>query len=616
MFIKEVKKKHSPKGNTFYQYNLVQAMRVEGKVKQRNVLYLGSDPLLRDTSKRKEVLSILKSKIFKHPSLFPEDATKEVLDLATRLHEKFLVKYGNHTEDMPSIPSPEHSTNYHRVDVDSIESRDVRSFGAENLCCQVMDKLQLRKIFNSLGFSKDQINKAKIAIASRAIFATSDYNTSQLLSTNSSLNECLGYEPIVSHKQLYAISDQLYKFKETIDKQLYKRISNMFNLEDRLVIFDLSNTYFETSKSGNSLTKFSGNSKEKRTDCPVVVFSGVINKEGFIRHSSIYEGNTPDAKTLEQMLGKLEKYSDSRKNKTVVIDAGIATEKNLEIIKAKGYDYVCVSRKRLKDYQIDHSKMVTKQTSRGKQKVELNIFSPEGYSDTWMYVQSEQKQKKETSMRDKLCQRFEQDLEYIQAGFTKKRGTKAVDKVWERIGRAKEKHKRVSAQYVLKLGEVDGKATMLTWERKPDPVKQDKERGVYFIRTSYQSTDESDLWDIYNTIREVEATFRCLKSDLNIRPVHHQNDSRIESHIYLTILAYQLVNTIRFMLKREGLNHSWRRIIQLMSTQVIQTLEVPTDTKRMYIRKTSHPIKEVSEIYRATNCKQIISQKKKYVVYH
>lgn len=616
MFIKEVKKRHSPKGKTFYQYNLVQSMRVGGKVRQRNILYLGSDALLTDKSKRKEVLNILKSKIFKRPSLFPEDTTTEVAALAIRLYEKYLLKYGNHAEGIPSIPTPEHSANYHRVDVDSIESRDVRSFGAENLCCQVMDKLGLRKIFNSLGFSKDQTYKAMIAIGSRAIFATSDYNTSQLLSTNSSLNECIGYQPLVSHKQFYAISDQLYKFKDVIDKQLYERVSNMFNLEDRLVIFDLSNTYFETSKSGNSLTKFSGNSKEKRTDCPVVVFSGVINKEGFIRHSSIYEGNTPDANTLEQMLEKLEKYSDLRKKKTVVIDAGIASEKNLEMIKAKGYDYVCVSRKRIKDYQIEHPKMITKQTSRGKQKVQLSIFTPEGYSDTWMYVQSEQKRKKETSMRDKLCQRFEQDLEDIQTGFAKKRGTKAVDKVWERIGRAKEKHKRISSQYILKLSEKDGKATKLNWERKANPIKQDKEKGVYFIRTSYQSTSESDLWEIYNAIREVEATFRCLKSDLNIRPVHHQNDSRIESHIYLTILAYQLVNTIRFMLKSAKLHHSWQTILQIMSTQVIQTLELPTDTKRMYIRKASHPINEVSEIYRATGCKQIIPQKMKYVVYH
>ena len=141
-------------------------------------------------------------------------------------------------------------------------------------------------------------------------------------------------------------------------------------------------------------------------------------------------------------------------------------------------------------------------------------------------------------------------------------------------------------------------------------------RGVYFIRTNHKTTSESNLWDIYNTIREVEATFRGLKSDLNIRPVHHQNDSRIDAHLYLTILAYQLVNTIRHMLKNKGISHDWRNIVRIMSTQKIQNIKIPTDKKVIYLRKPSRPINEVQQIYNATSCENTQKPIKKYVVYH
>ena len=121
---------------------------------------------------------------------------------------------------------------------------------------------------------------------------------------------------------------------------------------------------------------------------------------------------------------------------------------------------------------------------------------------------------------------------------------------------------------------------------------------------------------IYNTIREVEATFRCLKSDLNLRPVHHQKDERIESHIYLTILAYQLVNTIRYMLKQSGIHYDWNNIRRIMNTRILATIELPTETKRIQIRKPSAAARQVQEIYKATGCTETQKPIKKSVVYH
>lgn len=622
MYIRAVKKQRSKTSKVFYQYTLAQTIRVDGKVKQRAILYLGSDPLLENKTNRSIVLELLKAKIHGNTELFSEQVTDgntpaALISLADELYEKYLIKYGEtSSKNEASIPPAPNRAEYHNIDIKSLEVKDVKSFGAEHLCKQVLDKLQLRECFSSLGITEKQSNKALLSIAARAIFSSSEHKTAQILQANSGLQECFGIEQAITHKQLYAVTDTLFAHKEKIDAFLYKRISTLFDLEDKLVIFDISNTYFEGRKAGSSLAKH-GRSKEKRSDCPLVVFTGVINAEGFIRHSRIYEGNKADTTTLNDMIEDLENYSPADVKQTIVIDAGIATDENLETITAKGYKYVCVSRKRLKEYPADPQKpTITQLTDRDKNKVELRVFKPKEHTDTWMYVQSEAKQAKETSMDERLKKRFEEELENIKTALHKKGGTKKVNKVWERIGRSKEKNKHVSSKYTIDLTEQNGLATALTWSLKKSKAGNDKTKGVYFIRTNIDRPKEKELWNIYNTIRDVESTFRCLKSDLNIRPVHHQNDTRVEAHIYQTILAYQLVNTIRHMLKGKGIHRDWTNVVRIMNTQTIQTLELPTDKKEIHLRKPSKPIKEVQEIYDATNCTETQTAVKKYVVYH
>ncbi len=624
MFIREVKKQRSKSSQVFYQYNLVQAARVDGKVKQRVILYLGSDKEMKDSNNRNIVLRVLKAKIFRQPGLFPNDIPQDLKKLALSYYEKYLIKYGEQPTDEVSLPPQPDKAEFHNIDICGLEVGDVKSFGAEHLCRQILDKLKLEACFRSLGMTREQARKALIAIAARAIFSSSEHKTAQILNMNSELAACYGEDNPFTHKQLYQIGDQVFEHKEKIDQFLYQRITHMFDLQDKLVIFDISNTYFETNKAGSELARY-GRSKEKRNDCPVVVFTGVINAQGFIRHSRIYEGSRADTNTLEDMIADLESHSGSanpngslREKKTIVMDAGIATEDNLELIRGKGYDYVCVSRKRIKDYPLNEEGKVVRLTDRGKQQVELSVFHRPagGQPDTWMYVQSETKRNKEQSMNKKLSDRFEEDLQNIRDAFDKKGGTKQIEKVWERIGRIKQKHSRVSGRYQISLSQKQGKATGMTWKRKPHPVKEDKEKGVYFIRTSYESPSEGELWDIYNTIREVESTFRCLKTDLQMRPVYHQKDDRIEAHLYLTLLAYQLVNTIRHLLRQKGIFHDWRNILRIMSTQTIQTLEMPTDKKNIHLRKPAKPIQEVQQIYKATGCSDTQKPTKKYVVYH
>lgn len=619
MFIRQVKKQNTKSGKTFFQYQLAQASRIEGKVKQQSILYLGSETLLADAENRKMLLDILQARIFGQSTLFTEDYPKSIHELADRYYEKFRIKYKDiNIEEAVSIPPVKDKAQLETIDVNSIGIEDSRTFGGEHLCSQILEKLDFADFLDSLGFQQKENKLAHISIIGRALFFSSEYKTAQYLRDNSELKRMFGFEnesEQVSHYSLYKITDRLYDKKEQIDKFLYQKLTGMFNIKDSLVIYDLSNTYFEGRKADSTLARY-GRSKEKRNDCKQVVFTGVINAQGFIRYSRVYEGNTQDVTTLEDMITDLKAHSDTISDKVVVMDAGFASEKNLQYLTEQNLKYVCVSRKQIADYHIDPDSPVYTVKDKRDNPIELQTFEPVGFSDTWMYVQSDQKRIKEQSMTDKISTRFEEELGSLSNGLDKKGTTKKVDKVWERIGRLKERYRMVSGKYNIDIEAKNGIATKVTWQQKKSKKTGTTDHGVYFIRTNIEKSNESQLWDVYNTVREVEATFRVLKTDLLLRPIHHQKDERAESHIYLAMLAYQLVNTIRYMLKENGITYDWRNIVRIMNTQTIQSVVFNNETKKWSVRKPSKPINEVLAIYQATNTRSMVPDRKKYVVYH
>ena len=150
----------------------------------------------------------------------------------------------------------------------------------------------------------------------------------------------------------------------------------------------------------------------------------------------------------------------------------------------------------------------------------------------------------------------------------------------------------------------------MAWKRAVPASR--KEEGVYFLRTSEKDINEVTFWNIYNTIREIEASFRILKTDLEIRPVFHKTDENTMAHLFLAVLAYQLVSTIRYRLKAKGIHHDWSHIVRIMNTQKAATVTMQDkNDRKIYIRKCSKPEtkasvyfnKEVSEIYDALGYK-------------
>jgi len=520
------------------------------------------------------------------------------------------------------------------IDINSIRNKDVREVGAEWLSYQSMAQLQISTFLERQGWDLNDIQLAQSHIISRAVYPASELETTRWIKENSSVCEITGFDmETLTKDKLYRISKKLYSEKEQLEEHLSIRTNELFDIEDKIVLYDLTNTYFEGRKLGSSLAQF-GRSKEKRNDAKLVVLALVVNPEGFIKYSSILEGNMADSKTLEAMINKLRvKTSVSAKKALVVIDAGIASEENLAMIKAKGYDYLCVSRSNLKSYKTEAGVATVTVTDNRKQKIDLYRVKSGRNTDYYLKVESQAKEAKERSMNQQFRKRFEAGLQIITSSLTKKGGVKQESKVHERIGRLKQKYPSIHNYFDIEVETKEVAASK--GKKKKSQVVQEKMRivadikwaikkdvdinarsGVYFLRTSLESDTEKMVWQFYNTIREIEATFRILKTDLDLRPIYHKKDDSTIAHLHLGLLAYWVVNTIRHQLKKEGIHSGWREIIRTMNTQkTVTTLAQNIHDEVIMIRRCSEPNPQVRKIYDALKYKYAPFKKKKSVVH-
>ncbi|HKK12037.1 MAG TPA: IS1634 family transposase [Flavobacteriaceae bacterium] len=504
------------------------------------------------------------------------------------------------------------------VDADTLRHSNVREIGTEWMCHNSWDKLQLTELLLKYSFNDDEAKLAATQVISRASYPASELKTTSWIKENSAVCELTGYDiKKLTKDKLYQSALHLYEVKDALEKHLSNRTNELFDLEDKIILYDLTNTYFEGEKRRSKLAKY-GRSKEKRSDAKLVVLALVVNVEGFIKYSSILEGNITDNKTLAAMIEKLSKHT-CNPNAVVVLDAGIATEDNLKLITEKGYQYLCVSRSRLKDYQRVPGRLTVLMDTKARKTIRLKQVATEKNTDYYLEVKSPDKAAKEAGMKNLFEKRFEEQLQKIHAAIHRKGGIKKSDKVHQRIGRAKEKYPSVSQYYNIEVSgdEKTNLAKEMTWKKAPAKY-QDKieSMGIYFLRTNMKVTDEVVVWDIYNTIREIENAFRTLKTDLDLRPIYHKNDNATMAHLHLGILAYWLVNTIRYQLKNQNINSCWSEIVRIGNSQkMITTSGTNTFGKIIVTRKCSEPDEKLKRIYDILQNKYKPFTKRKSVVH-
>lgn len=599
MFVKLIPKKDKNTGKVYHYHRLCESYRLGDSVRHRTILSMGLLDDLKEPHQFKQLADRIEQLIKGSTGLF-ECGDPIVERLAHNFYREIIDKK---LIDRPTLVQKPEDPALYTVDINSLELENAMETGSEWMCLQALRQLEMDRCLKECGFNPKDIPLTLAHMISRAVYPASEHGTVQWMQDNSSVCELMGVNPAeVTHHHLYRISRLLSQNKDIIESWLSKKTSNLFALRDKIILYDLTNTYFEGRKQASKLAAF-GKSKEKRSDARLITLALVVNVEGFVKHSQVFRGNMSDPESLQTTIRGLSQYAQQGQSPLIVIDAGIASDENLLLLRNKGFDYLCVSRSRLKDYTAakEGSNPVVI-TDKRKSKIELLLIKQEGSEDNFLYVRSERKAHKEVSLHQNFTSHFEQGLEQILLGITKKGGTKKLVKVWERIGRLKEKYSSAHRFYQIEVESNKDKATNLVWQKIVPPAR--KNEGVYFLRTSLKKIDENTFWMIYNTIREIESSFRTLKTDLLIRPVFHKTDENTIAHLNLAVLAYQLVNTIRFQLKAKGINHDWSHLVRIMNTQKAVTVTMlDKQSRKIYIRKCTKPEPKVSQIYNALGYK-------------
>lgn len=591
MYIRRTKTRSTSQGESYYSHRLVRSERIGDKVRQRTLLNLGrhfeiAQPYWPELCARLDQL------LGGQSDLIPIELSDEVEQEAQRIYARLVVGEAEHSTDAKKRSS---DPDYQSIDVTSLELIQPRNVGVEQTALWAMEQLRFPHMLKEIGLTQSQQAAALGLVIGRMAAPGSELATHRWLQQRSALGELISHDfTQMSHQLLYTTSDRLMKQREVIEKALFNQVSDLFGLSCTVTLYDLTNTYFEGSASSNPKAQ-RGHSKEKRSDCPLLTLGLMLDGSGFVQRSEIFAGNTFEGKTLQGMLQAL----NAPKGALVVLDRGIATEKNLAWMRESEYRYLVVNRGR--DREFDDQGAIEIETA-SNEKIQLKKVYSEDQQEVRLYCRSEQRIKKEEAIAQRFMERFEGELEKLSQGLSRPRTTKRIDKLWERIGRLKEKSHGIGQHYQIELIPDDSgeKAKAIRWQRKPIEGTLVTHPGIYSLRSNETDWDEERMWRTYIMLTDLEAVFRSLKSELGMRPIFHHKEERSDGHLFITVLAYQVVQFIRCHLRKHNINDSWSCLREILNGQQRITATFRRkDNRTLHVRKATNAEPAQLRIYNA-----------------
>jgi transposase len=589
MFIRKTRKIDPKNKKPYFVYQLVESVRTARGPRQRILLSLGSELGIADTD-----LKLLANRIEEiftgSPSLL--SYSEEIEKAAQHYSSQLVHRLSN------IVSSEVKKSEYQSIDIHTIEQQEPRTVGAEHLLLHFCSQLHLQQKLRDLGFSQKEIALSLGTIIARAVFPKSERATYEWLKVSSGLGELINFDfnkTTLDH--LYKISDLLLQHKEELEKHLESAQQTVHGYKSTMILYDLTNTYMEGQAKSNPKAKH-GVSKEKRTDCPLVTLGLVINEHGFVTRSSFLAGNVSEAGTLQEAIAKLHHFDDLFKP-TIILDAGIASEDNLKWLREHKYHYVVSARQNAPSMELE-SPLVSVGAS-DKPEVKAALIKSDNIEEKWLYCESEAKRIVASQIKEVFQKRFERELTKMQEGLLKPKGRKKYPKILERIGRLREKYSRVSGCYEIFVEpSSDGlTATSINWKVREEKLEE-KLNGYYFLRTNLVQLAPQALWSLYDSIRTIEDSFRFMKSSLGMRPVHHQKEHRVDGHLWITILAYHLIQSCLYQLCQQGLSYLWETVRNWMLGRVRVTMRAETEEGKIIYHRSTTKAEEIQrKIYQA-----------------
>ena len=514
----------------------------------------------------------------------------------------------------------------------STTQSDVKNIWNEIICNNIYNELEMDDIFNDCGFTKRQTEVMRMLILWRTIDPKSELWTIDWAQNFSWLSELawINYTNLWT-KTVYSLLKKVEKNQSKIEKHLENKESTMFP-EDRIILYDLTNVYFEWKWLWNDYAQY-WRSKEKRSDCVLMWLWLIINQNGFVKTSKVFKWNQWEPITFKDMVKSMEEKQANSLNEpnnltltksTVIMDAWIATEENIQFLKDNNYTYVVVKKWTNVEWTQLWDYTLTKQFFNENWKIlnEIEIRRNKTEKELFLECKSKKKNDKETSIMSKLEWLMNDRLKSLSDSIEKwtiNNEATINKKLWV----IQWKYTRVSKYYDIKIDSIDELNETLEWDYSKSEMKKTKrdnnktkkyslnweineekkekykiKREKYILRTNLCNLTDEEIWDIYNMIRRVEDSFRTLKTDLRIRPIYHQTRENCIAHIFISVLAYHIVNIVLYRLKEKWINIKWSTFLQNMSTQILSTITQNTITwDSIKIRTMSNPTEQQKKYY-------------------
>jgi transposase len=504
----------------------------------------------------------------------------------------------------PTATDPTSAADLVAVHTSRVTATQVRTAGAVHVGFQFWNRLGFDGILKRLGFSIKAIRLTCAMTLNRLIHPDSEHAMPDWI-RSTALGDILGVDfTALVDDPLYRNLDRLHPNRAAIESDLVERERKLFQLDPTIYLYDLTSTYFEGQAKRNPKAR-RGYSRDKRPDCKQVVVGLVIGREGFPIAHEIFEGNTQDRKTLGRILDLLKDRVGMPEGSTVVVDRGMAYAENLTEIRQRKHHYVVAARQPERDNWLDQFEepdgfeLVPREPSplNPCQKKSVVRVKPVRQGEELIVLcTSEERVAKDRAIREKQEQRFLADLDRLQQRIDKGRLKREIA-IGEAIGRLKERYPRVARYHTITWD-----ATTRKLAHEPNADKKAKAElldGGYLLRTDRTDLSAREAWLMYMTLTRAENAFRMIKTPLAERPIFHHLEHRVETHIFLCVLAYHLLVAIETTLLNQGVHTSWATVRQVLATHQVATIVLPTDRgKLLRIRKGMTPEPMHLELYR------------------
>ncbi len=562
MFLRKTERRKN--GKTHSYWSVVENKRLDdGRVVQRHALYLGEINSSQAETWRRAI------------EVFDEEAQQ------SRSLSLFAEDQGEACDSNDVI----------RLRLGQMRLRRPRQFGACWLAGVLWRELRLDRFWaerlprSRKGTRWDHV--LQVLASYRLISPGSEWRLHRQWFLDSAMADLLGSDfGLAEAHKLYRCHDRLIAHKQALFSHLTERWRDLFNVSFDVLLYDLTSTYFEVDASDlpEGSKRRHGYSRDKRPDCPQLVIALVVTPEGLPLAYEVLPGNTADCKTLRSFVTKIEdQYGKARR--VWVMDRGVPTEAVLAEMRAcdPPVSYLVGTPKGRLNKLEKH--LVDKPWRKAREGVEVKLLPQD--DELYVFANSADRVSKERAMRRR-------QLKWLWARLKKLSLMNVSRKeMLMKLGAARSK--APSAWRLLKV-EVDDKTGALTYSL--DRAKLRKARrleGRYLLRTNLTESDPAILWQYYIQLVAVEEAFKNLKGDLAIRPIFHQDEERIEAHIFVAFLAYCLQITLTRRLHSLAPGLTARSALQKFAAVQMIDVHLPTtDGREIVLTRYTEPEPELS----------------------